>query len=294
MVGRVRHIIRKWKNLHANVLGINERNLRLVYRLNERKDYKLADDKIITKQILIDAGVPVAELIGLIKHVGNIAQKWAEADKRSCAIKPANGRGGGGILIIDYRDGQWYKGDRIISDREIHRHMANIIFGVYGFGNDDRVLIEEKIVPHHSLLEIYPKGVADLRIIAKEGRFVQAMLRIPTAKSDGRANLHQGALGVGVDLNTGRTTSAYDGRNYIDTHPDSGVALRGIILPFWAASLEVAKATADAFPLKYLGIDIAYDEQKGPLVLEVNVRPGLEIQNVNQQGMKALMEREGL
>lgn len=292
MAGVMKQIIRKWKSLHANVLGINERNLRLIYPLNERKDYKLADDKIITKQILIDAGVPVADLITIVQSVGNIAQKWADAEKRSCAIKPAHGRGGGGILVVDYRHGGWYKGERKLSDGEICRHMANIIFGVYSFGNDDRVLIEEKIVPHHALLEIYPEGVADLRIIVKEGRLLQAMLRIPTAKSDGRANLHQGAIGVGVDLNTGRTTGGYDGHHYIDVHPDSGMALQGIILPFWAASLEIAKATANAFPLKYLGIDIAYDERKGPLVLEVNVRPGLEIQNVNRQGLKALVNQQ--
>lgn len=292
MAGRLKQIIRKWKSLHANALGINERNLRLVHPLNERRHFSLADDKIVTKHILQEAGVPVAELFGVIDRVGNIAQKWADATKRSCAIKPARGRGGGGILVIEFKNGGWFKGSRKLSDEEIHRHMANIVFGVYSFGNDDRVLIEDKIMPHETLLAIYPDGVADLRIIVKEGRFLQAMLRIPTDRSGGRANLHQGAIGVGVDLETGRTTGGYDGQRYIDMHPDSGVALNGIILPFWAETLRIAEKTAHAFPLNYLGIDIAYDQNKGPLVLEVNVRPGLEIQNVNRQGLKTLINAE--
>jgi alpha-L-glutamate ligase-like protein len=282
--------LNKWRSLHRNALGINERNLRLVYPLNKREHFHLADDKILTKSILSQHDIPVAEQIAVIDRIGNIAQKWADANKRSCAIKPSKGRGGGGILVIDRRDDRWYKGDRIITDEEIHRHMANIVFGVYSFGNDDRVLVEEKISSHPDFLEIYPKGVADLRLIVKEGELLQAMLRVPTAASGGRANLHQGAIGIGIDLATGMTTGGYDGNHYLDVHPDSGAPLKGLQVPDWELAKDITRRTFEAFPLGYLGVDIAYDASKGPLVLEINVRPGLEIQNVNRQGLRQYLK----
>jgi len=45
--------------------------------------------------------------------------------------------------------------------------------------------------------------------------------------------------------------------------------------------------------LGYMGIDFVIDERYGPQILEVNVRPGLEIQNINGAGLrKALLENE--
>jgi D-alanine-D-alanine ligase-like ATP-grasp enzyme len=48
-------------------------------------------------------------------------------------------------------------------------------------------------------------------------------------------------------------------------------------------------------PLGYAGIDVCLDERRGPVVIEVNARPGIEIQNALQKGLvpelqKALAE----
>ncbi|HBZ98517.1 MAG TPA: alpha-L-glutamate ligase-like protein, partial [Pseudomonas sp.] len=40
--------------------------------------------------------------------------------------------------------------------------------------------------------------VPDIRIIVLMGYPIMAMLRLPTRQSGGKANLHQGAIGVGV------------------------------------------------------------------------------------------------
>jgi len=39
-----------------------------------------------------------------------------------------------------------------------------------------------------------------------------AMLRLPTKESGGKANLQQGAIGLGIDMASGVTTSAVQGR----------------------------------------------------------------------------------
>ncbi|NQX92675.1 MAG: alpha-L-glutamate ligase-like protein, partial [Flavobacteriales bacterium] len=103
-------------------------------------------------------------------------------------------------------------------------------------------------------------------------------------------NLHQGAIGVGVDSKTGVLGKAYDGKNHLDHHPDSKVTLEGRQIPFWTDIIDISHKVYDSFPFGYLGIDVALDQNKGPLILEINVRPGLEIQNVNQVGINALLD----
>ena len=46
----------------------------------------------------------------------------------------------------------------------------------------------------------------------------------------------------------------------------------------------MAENSYRAIPLGYLGVDVCLDKDKGPLILEVNGRPGLEIQNVHNRG----------
>ena len=43
--------------------------------------------------------------------------------------------------------------------------------------------------------------------------------------------------------------------------------------------------------LGYLGADIVLGAQKGPLILELNARPGLAIQMTNGVGMKTRLAR---
>ncbi len=287
MAGRM-----KWlKSPSKEVLGINERNLNWVYTRNPRKHFDLANNKVLTKQILIAAGIPVTDQMGTISRIGEIEEKWGQIPKRDCAIKPAHGSGGGGILVVQCGFDGWTKGGKPITEAEIRKHIANIVFGVFSFGSDDVALIEEKIIPHSAITAIYSEGVADLRVIVCDGVAVMAMLRIPTARSQGKANLHQGAIGIGIDMATGRTTTAFTGSDYLHIHPDSKHPLIGIEVPFWTQCIDIALATAAAFPLNYLGIDITFDEYKGPLVLEINVRPGLEIQNVNRKGLKSVLPR---
>lgn len=278
--------------MNREVLGINERNIHLVYALNPRKHFPLADDKVITKEILEAEGISVPKKLLVIERIGNIQEQWKKMPQASCAIKPAKGRGGGGILVLDaHSDGSWTKGKETYDQGQIKRHIANIIFGVYGFGSDDVALIEEKIIPHACFTDIYPEGVADLRLIVKEGEMLMAMLRLPTKESDGRANLHQGAIGIGVDHEKGILTQGFLNGVYYDSHPDSKEKFVGREIPEWDKVVEITHKVFHAFPLDYLGVDIAFDQNKGPMVLEVNVRPGLEIQNVNRKGLKSIIKK---
>lgn len=112
-----------------------------------------------------------------------------------------------------------------------------------------------------------------------------AMARVPTAESGGLANLHQGALGLGIDLGTGITTGGVYKNRCVTHAPNSNKPLAGIQIPHWKDILDTATQSSLIFGLGYLGVDIVIDRLQGPMVIEVNARPGLNIQLANATGL---------
>ncbi len=287
--------LHRWRRLSAasaQVLTMNRRNLGYVYPHNARRDFPVANDKLLCKEILAPIGVPLAKTHFSYRHFYELQQ--LERDLSSLAefvIKPAQGSAGNGILVIVGRDGESWMGinGKRYSLAALKRHISDIIFGVYSFDNQDAAIIEERVIQHQTINRLFDRGLADVRIIMFQHQAVQAMSRVPTMASDGKANLHQGAIGLGIDLEHGHCQSAMLKGEPITYHPDSGAQLIGVVIPFWEDILTHAKRIAEAVPLKYLGIDIAIGHQ-GPVLLEINARPGLEIQNVNQQAMRPILE----
>ena len=269
------------------VIGINKRNIELVYAHNRRENYHLADDKSKSKEILHANGIACAETFAVIKDMRDIRKSWADCKaKDAMAIKPSNGFGGEGIIIIKKNEnGKWLHRGIEISEQQIFRHITSILSGLYSMNSSDSCLIEECIVPHPFFAEIYDDGVPDFRVITVKNKPVMAMLRMPTSKSRGKANLHQNGVGIGVDLKTGTLTQVFDGKRYSYHHPDSPGIVLGRSIPYWQEILDLSVATSKAFPLDFLGIDVVIDKHKGPQIMEVNVRSGLGIQLVNQCGL---------
>ncbi len=293
----MKEFLRKIFSIDHLVAGVNLRNRALIYAYNNRKDYILADDKIETKVFLEKAGIPVPETYAIMEHVGNIQQKWEKMNRYdSLAIKPAKGKGGGGIIVLFKDDNNnWASpSGKKMNTYEIKRHISNILFGVYSFGNSDRAIIEYCIQTPDFFTNIYPDGVPDIRLITLKGEIIAAMLRIPTNESDGKGNLHQGALGVAVDIETGILGQAYNYKTYLDYHPDTNAQIKGLKVPYWDKIIDITKKIAKISPLKYIGIDIVIDKKVGPLVMELNVRPGIEIQNVGKHGLLELINEKNI
>ncbi len=265
------------------IYGINRRNVELVYAHNRRRDYPLADDKILCKQHLIAAGVPVPSTLAVCRGLFEVDRTVERlADEQDFVVKPAGGSGGDGILVLGARGERGWstpKG-RPVGLMELRQHLANITFGTYSKQLEDHALIERRIHPHPIYDAFWPDGVCDLRIIVLSGQPILAMVRVPTRRSGGRANLHQGGIGVAVDVASGLTYQAMSQGRLLERHPESQERLVGRKLPDWEACVDIAKRCSNASPLGYLGVDLCVDAEAGPVVLELNVRPGLEIQNV--------------
>jgi alpha-L-glutamate ligase-like protein len=291
---------RRWRQARerlAPLFGMNRRNVELVYAHNRRRDYPLADDKILCKELMQKVGVPLAPTIAIGRGLFEVDAVLAQlVERESFVVKPASGSGGDGIVVVGERtaDGWRTAKGRPIAVHELRQHLANITFGTFSKGLEDRILIEERIVPHALYNAFWPDGVCDLRIIVLRGKPLLSMVRVPTRRSGGRANLHQGGIGVAVDLHTGKTYRAISRGEPIEIHPESGEPLIGRELPEWEACLKVAIGAASAVPLGYLGVDICVDRRWGPVILEINARPGLEIQNICGRPLGDALEKEGL
>lgn len=270
-----------------SIVGMNNRNLGFVYPNNPRKYYPYANDKALTKQVLEENNIPTPTTFAVISNMWEVKEKVRQLEQyEAIVIKPAHGSGGGGILILNNKNDIWYdpSGDEYNFDQVVH-HVASILYGVFSLGNSDKAIVEYCLTPHPFFTEIYKKGIPDFRILMYKKQAIMAMLRVPTKSSGGKANLHQGALGIGVDMKNGCLTQGMYNNKYIDHHPDNGVLFTGKGLPDWDKTLQIACDTSLIFPLDYLGIDIIYDQDLGPLVIEINARPGLQIQNVNKTGI---------
>ena len=274
---------------NAGVLGMNTRNIHLIARLNAVHWMAVANDKLATKRHLDEAGVPTPRTLLSAESEHELDHRRAALDvPGGFALKPASGSQGEGIVLFTGFEHGRYRllNGETWSYEELRAHVRDITRGLHSGSEDrDRALFEELIRPDEFSRSIAPAGIPDIRVLLVQSKPIAAMLRVPTIKSGGRANLHQGAAGFAVDIASGRIGSGTHQGSVTDTHPDSGEVLKGRDLPHWQEVLRIACAAQQAVPLGYAGVDVCLDERRGPVVLEINARPGIEIQNALQKGL---------
>jgi len=276
------------------VVGLNMRNARFLLPNNPRRLYRNVDDKLRTKSLAEAEGLSVPETYAVIRSPHDAALFERNlAGKSAFVIKPARGSGGKGVLVIDaVENGRYIKpSGAVLEAGDLKHHISNILAGLFSLGGTrDAALAEYRVRPAGILTDISYQGAPDVRIVMLHGYPVMAMLRAATRESDGRANLHQGAIGIGVDIATGVTVRAVHHGRQIVRHPDVDKDLLGIRLPEWDKMLDIAVTCAEMTGLGYLGVDLMLDENLGPLMIEVNARPGLAIQMANGAGLLKRLE----
>lgn len=276
------------------VIGMNQRNSRYIGRYNDRRLYPLVDDKLQTKLLATKHGIASPDLIGTVKsqfEVRHVAEMVT--GRPGFVIKPAKGSSGKGILVIERIDGDEYvkpSGARIGRD-DLERHVSNILSGLYSLGGSPDVAIVETLINFDERFADFTfEGVPDIRVIVFRGYPLMSMMRLSTAASDGKANLHQGAVGVGLDIGSGTAVRAVQFDRPCKAHPDTGRDVSTLRIPDWSTLLHLSAACYDMTNLGYLGVDLALDRDLGPMLLELNARPGLAIQMANGEGLKGRLD----
>ncbi|HET7099373.1 MAG TPA: sugar-transfer associated ATP-grasp domain-containing protein [Patescibacteria group bacterium] len=279
----------------SSILGLNARTQLFAYRYNTKRGKNIANSKILTARILRVAGVAHPKIFTKFKEPGDVFEyDWTKLPDKF-ALKPSRGLGGGGIMVVKkkLKDGSWLttQKERVTVD-DLKLHTLDILEGAFSMGNVPDVAFVQEYVGRHKVFRKWAyRGTPDIRIIVFNKVPVMAMLRLPTKESGGRANLHQGAIGLGVDIATGITTHAIWHGEQIVFKPGTTKKLRGIKIPNWTLILETAVKTQMASHLGYIGVDIVIHPEKGPMVLETNAQPGLQIQLANMEGLKKRLER---
>ena len=273
----------------SGILGINDRNVSYIVENNPRHLYPRVDNKLLTKQICQEHGIPVPETYSVLSKHGQLKRFVSEVGRLSeFVVKPASGAAGRGIVVIASREGDNFitSGGRVITWSDLRYHLSTIISGLYSLGGQqDSAILERRIVSHPAMMDLAVEGTPDIRVIIYRGVPAMAMIRLPTTQSSGRANLHQGAVAAAIDLSTGRTFGGVCANRAITHHPDTKQLIAGIEIPAWRDLLDAAMRLADALEIGYVGVDFVIDAKTGPVVLEANARPGLAIQLAHRQGI---------
>ena len=86
-------------------------------------------------------------------------------------------------------------------------------------------------------------------------------------------------------MSTGNTLTGVCNGRPIRRHPDTDNQFAGLVIPAWDNLLHLAASCYEMTGLGFFGIDIVLDEEHGPMLLELNARPGLSIQVANSSGL---------
>jgi len=283
-------LFRAWRRLRQlGILGMNQRNASFILDHNPRALYPLVDNKLRMDRLCRRIGVPTPVVYEEIRTPSMLRRvKDILENHEDFVVKPNRGSAGRGILVVMGRHGSQFvrhNGQRITID-QIRQHLADILSGMYSLGGTpDSALLQQRVRLHPAFDPIAYRGIPDIRVFVYRNEPAMAMRRLPTNASNGRANLHQGGIGAGIDLASGLTHHAVQHNRFVLGHPDTGMPVIGVRVPHWQDVLRMSRRVAEAAGLGYIGVDIVIDAEQGPLLLEANARPGLAIQIANGQGL---------
>ncbi len=271
------------------ILGMNRRNAACILDHNPRERFPVVDDKLRMHALCRQIGVPTPKVYAEIGY-HSMLRRLPEllAGLNDFVIKPNRGSAGRGVLVVWGRDGDGFvrsNGERLRPEH-LRQHLSDVLSGMYSLGGrPDRVIVQQRVRLHPAFVPVAFKGIPDVRVVLYRGRPAMAMLRLPTQSSGGRANLHQGGIGAGIDLGSGITHHAVRHNRFTSFHPDTGMPVVGLRVPHWGEVLDLSVRVAGAVGLGYVGVDVVIDEAEGPMLLEANARPGLAIQTANGRGL---------
>lgn len=271
------------------ILGMNARNAAYILDHNPRALFPVVDDKLKMRDLCVKIGVPTPDVYRVVAYPWMLRRLPEMLDGlEEFVVKPNRGSAGRGVLVIVGRDGNAFirhNGERISAD-QLRQHLSDVLSGMYSLGGrPDEAILQQRVRMHQAFQPVSYKGIPDIRVVLFRDEPAMAMLRLPTRASNGRANLHQGGIGTGVDLDSGLTNHAVLRNRSVTEHPDTGVPVVGMQVPYWQQVLDMSCKVSRAVGLGYVGVDIVVDAEHGPMLLEANARPGLAIQIANNKGL---------
>ena len=210
-------------------------------------------------------------------------------DSKRLIYKPRRGSRGNGVQAFDI--------DRK-NAKDVFLALAALPEGI----------IEQYVVQHPVLNSLSPSSVNTIRIVTissntepvtKDGKMMDvayAALRIGGGTSI-VDNFHSGGMVAAIDMETGAliTNAADMDGNVFEYHPVTGTKIKGTVIPHFDAAVQMVKDACEEHHLDgYIGWDVAVTED-GPMLIEINLRPGVVLLTnpylSEKKGMTRLMEK---
>ncbi|MBP3653232.1 MAG: YdcF family protein, partial [Clostridia bacterium] len=131
-----------------------------------------------------------------------------------------------------------------------------------------RILVEEMLVQHPALKQLSPTGVACTRIhTLNTGKDIQVVLPVFIQCSCGGLQVSNGGISLELNRQTGEGINEEWGRLH---HPDTGVALKGFVVPFIREAQQLVIRAASELPeVNFIAWDVAITPD-GPAIIEGN------------------------
>lgn len=203
-------------------------------------------------------------------------------------VKPRSGSGGHRMERWDFMgDGRYRNAHGMVLAR------AALMEKLARQSLKDDFLVQPRLANHPALDDISNGALATVRLLTcrnEQGvpEATNAAFRMAIGNSV-VDNFHQGGLATAVDLGTGRIGIASDigirpDVGWRETHPVSGARFAGRMLPHWQAAVALAVQAHEAFPGRIVvGWDVAL-LAGGPVIIEGNGKPDLDIHQRAERG----------
>jgi hypothetical protein len=185
--------------------------------------------------------------------------------------KPADKYCGlGATLWMRDEDGTYSNG------KDARLPLSAVIARLSNESNGGPIVLQPRLVNHRMLRPICGRGLATIRIVTMRqlnGDIEVALACLRMAVGNNIAdNFAAGGMAAPIDLPTGRVGVAVFklSQQEMTHHPDSGHAIAGLQLPFWAETKRLSLAAHAEFnTMATVGWDIAICDD-GPVLVEGN------------------------
>jgi hypothetical protein len=268
-----RDFIYRWESKRGFLALLKEGNREPSSELNDKAKF---DEHCRQHQIR------TAPLLGVLTG-GKIEYCVAPAEfETDLFVKPVAGRGGKGAQRWDCAapgNSQSPGGERLSREMLYARLREQ--------SRDVPLLVQQRLRNHAVLEPLNNGALSTVRVLTclnerGEPELVGAAMRMAIGSNHVVDNLHAGGIATAVDLETGvlgpaSNLGADSALGWMDHHPVSGAPINGVELPMWKEVREFALRAHRAFADRVLvGWDIAITPD-GPIMIEGNSSPDLDI-----------------
>jgi hypothetical protein len=271
---------------------VSRRDMRAIQDRLNPEEFRPLTDKALFYRYCDELRIPTPKLYALVLEPGT-GWRPAGAPLQTVAdwttflrddlpgefvVKPSRMNGGDGIQVF-LRDGERFFD--IAAGRSCS--VGALLDDLLPRARTDTLIVQERVRNHPDIERLTGTGALQcLRLTTlaadDECRVVHAYFRLISGSAivDNVSDGATGHLVAGVSLADGALGPAMTtdgdglGPALLESHPDTGLAVAGLRLPYWEEACRLVCAVAPRFlPLRALGWDVALTPA-GPLIVETN------------------------